>query len=67
MIRLYPSKPNHKKKYEQLDFLLTMRARYMNPGVHFDIAEIPIEFRLNDLDDLDRAIEMFFLVNSTGE
>ena len=63
MLKLSPSS----EKFQQLDFLLTMRARLMNPKVYFDLKDIPIEFLLNDIDDLDDAIEMFFLMNSTNE
>ena len=63
MLKLSPSS----EKFQVLDFLLTMRARLMNPKVYFDLKTIPIEFLLNDIDDLDNAIEMFFLMNSTNE
>ena len=61
MIKMYASNP----KFAQLDFLLTMRARLMNPKVYFDLKDIPFEFLLNDIDHLEDAIGMFFLMNST--
>ncbi len=63
MISMYASNP----KFEELNFLLTMRVRLMNPKVYFDLKDIPMEFLLNDIDDLEDAIEMFFLMNSTNE
>ncbi len=63
MISMYASNP----KFEELNFLLTMRARLMNPKVYFDLKDIPIEFLLSYIDHLEDAIEMFFLVNSINK
>ena len=56
-ISMYRSNP----KFDELDFLLTMRARLKNPSVHFDLKDLPPELLDRDIDDLELAIEMFFI------
>jgi hypothetical protein len=64
MLSMYKSNP----KFDELDFLLTMRARLMNPAVHFDLKDLPPEKLAKDIDDLDFALEMFFIIRPhTGE
>jgi hypothetical protein len=57
MISMYASHP----KFKELNFLLTTRAALKNPAVHFDLKDLPPEFLDKDIDDLDFAIEMFFI------
>lgn len=57
MISMYASNP----KFAELDFLLTMRAALKNPAVHFELKDLPPEMLDKDIDDLDFAIEMFFI------
>lgn len=56
-ISLYASNP----KFKEFDFLLTMRAALKNPAVHFDLKDLPPELLDKDIDDLELAIEMFFI------
>jgi hypothetical protein len=57
MISMYASNP----RFTELDFLLTMRARLKNPAVHFDLKDLPSEILNKDIDDLEFALEMFFI------
>jgi len=48
-------------EFQQLDFLLTLRAMLKNPAVFFDLKDLPKELLDKDIDDLEMAIEMFFM------
>ncbi len=57
MISMYKSHP----KFDELYFLLTRRAALKNPAVHFDLKDLPQELLDKDIDDLELALEMFFI------
>ena len=57
MRKLSPSHP----KFDLFNVLLTTRAALKNPKVHADLKDIPPEFLLKEIDDLEDAIEMIWL------
>lgn len=57
MISMYRSNP----AFQELDFLVTMYARLKNAAVHFDLKDLPPEMLDKDIDDLEFALEMFFI------
>ena len=58
MRKLLPSHP----KFEMFNLMLTTRAALINPRVHADLKDIPPEFLWKDIDDLERDIEMMWLM-----
>ncbi len=58
-MRRYPSHP----KFAEVNFLHTMYARLKNKTVHFDLKDVPQEELDKEIDDLELALEIMFLLD----
>ena len=61
-ISMYRSNP----KFDELDFLLTMRARLKNPSVHFDLKDLPPDANTIDFEN-DHAYDVHFIYSQNGK
>ena len=57
MRKLMPSHP----QFFLFDLLLTTRAALKNPKVHADLKDVPSEFLMKDIDEIELALEMIWL------
>jgi hypothetical protein len=58
MRKLMPSHP----QFQLFDLLLTTRAALKNPKVHADLKDFPPEFLMKEIDEIELAIEMIWLM-----